>query len=287
MSFFDGGFGALAGGVLKTVGGLIGSHQDRNFARAQSEADRAFQREVFQNQLQWKAADARKAGLHPLAALGGGAYSASPSSVSVPGSSLGDGLGKLGQGIGDAFAAYKNKAQLAAELAWREEEKQMKRDEHDANMRKSAAETLMLNGQALESTNRARSYTVPMATGFESIPGQVDAPPTNMGRVRKYDWVILPDGSHGDPVPSSELSEAYENAPGVFAYTPYIDAMFDKWSAILTGSPIDGRYHDWRTNTWTREKPPAIFRFVTPEERKAELKRRHARWSYHFPSPRY
>lgn len=245
------------GSIASAVGGLIGGHYDREFSRAQSAADRAFQREVYQNQIQWKAADARKAGLHPLAVIGTGSYSASPSSVPSS-SSMADSLGKLGEGIGDSFTAYMNKDEIAAAAAKKSKQED---EQHDANMREAASRIYANNAQALESTRRAMSYTIPMSSGREVLPGQTDSDDMKklgryMDTINKYAWPIYPDGSKGDPVPSETLSEAYENAPGLFAYTPYIDAAFDKWRSILTGKPIDGHYHDWRNNRWTTKRPP-------------------------------
>jgi hypothetical protein len=58
----------------------------------------ALQREFAQNSLQWKAADAKAAGLHPLAALGASGYSASPVYV-------GHDFGGVGQDLSRAAAA--------------------------------------------------------------------------------------------------------------------------------------------------------------------------------------
>lgn len=156
------------GSIVSAVGGLIGGHYDREFSRAQSAADRAFQREVYQNQIQWKAADAKKAGLHPLAALGGGAYSASPSSVPSS-SSMADSLGKLGEGIGDAFTAYMNKDEIAAEKAKADQKFNKEMDLLDAQIQQIRATTQ-------ESITRGMQHTVPHATGRELIPGQVTKP---------------------------------------------------------------------------------------------------------------
>lgn len=150
------------GSIVNSIGGLIGGHYDREFARAQSEADRAFQREVFQNQYQWKAADAKKAGLHPLAVIGGGSYSASPSSQPSS-SSMASVLGKLGEGIGDAVTAYMNKDEIAEQKAKEEAEWNKKME--------------LLGAQIDEIRARTSSYSVPMASGRETISGQTDANP--------------------------------------------------------------------------------------------------------------
>lgn len=172
------GFGSIVSGIA----GLIGDHQDREFARAQSAADRAFQKEVYQNQLQWKAADAKKAGLHPLAVIGGGAYSASPSSQPSA-SSTASALGKLGEGIGDAFTAYMNKDEIAAEKAKRDAEWNKQMDLLDAQINEIRQRT---RSSVEESISRSLSHSRPFATGREYISGQVEArpdalPPSNPG----------------------------------------------------------------------------------------------------------
>lgn len=206
------GFGSIVSGIA----GLIGSHQDREFARAQSAADRAFQKEVYQNQLQWKAADAKKAGLHPLAVIGSGSYSASPSSQPSA-SSTASVLGKLGEGIGDAFTAYMTKDQVAEQAAKAE---QRAEEQHDANMRESAARTLMYNGQALEATRRAASYTIPHVTGREIINGQTqaDAP-------RKFERYRNPDGTLSGRLPTEQYQGIYDDKPGL-EYKPGLEALY-------------------------------------------------------------
>lgn len=160
-------FGSIAG----AIGGLIGGHNDREFSRAQSAADRAFQKEVFQNQYQWKAEDAKKAGLHPLAVLGGGSYSASPSSQPSP-SSMASSLGKLGEGIGDAVTAYMSKDEIAKAAA-EEKAKADRRDE--AQGRLLDAQTEYYSALALEASRRALGHTAPMANGREVMKGQTDS----------------------------------------------------------------------------------------------------------------
>lgn len=219
-------WGAAIGGIAGALGGLAGSALDNHYNQGMSAADRAWQKEVMQNQLQWKAADARKAGIHPAAIIGGGAYSASPSSV--PSAGFAQSLGKLGEGIGDAFAAYKNKEQLAKEAAWVDEQRQMQRDEHDMQMRIGASQVLMNNGNALEATKRAQSYTTPWATGREVVPGQVDAPSDSvkpmLQRFRK------PDGSLTFYRPTDDYKSLYEDTPfDLLGLRPHFDALY--WDA--------------------------------------------------------
>lgn len=79
--------GAAVGGI--TAGMQAGSNQAINeanlaYAREKSARDEALQREFAQSGIQWRAEDARKAGIHPLAAIGGAGAMYNPSAISLP-----------------------------------------------------------------------------------------------------------------------------------------------------------------------------------------------------------
>lgn len=246
MGFFDGGFGGVVSGVLGGLGGLAGGMMTNQFNSKEAQKDRDFQKEVYQNQIQWKSEDARKAGLHPLAAIGTGSYSASPSSI--PSSDFSSSLGKLGEGIGDAFTAYMTKDQIAEQAA---------RNEYWDNRTKEnqnrllSAQTEYYASMAMEAARRSLSYTTPTLSGSEVMPGQVDSPSKFMGVVNKFDWTRNPDGSFGDPIPSGDYKQAYEDVP-FLEFVPHLDAAFAKWRSILSGSRLGGLRHNWRDNSWSR-----------------------------------
>lgn len=254
MGFFDGGFKGVVSGVGSILSGglgLLGNSMENSYNEAAAARDREFQREVYQNQYQWKAADAKKAGLHPLAVLGSGTYSASPSSV--PSADFSKSLGKLGEGIGDTFAGFMTKDEAAALAAKKDKQAD---EQHDMNMRETASRIYANNANALEATRRAASYTTPMASGMEIVPGQTDSDDMRkagkfMGSINKFNWPMNPDGSRGDPIPSSEYREVYEDVP-FLEYVPFLDAGYHKWRSIFTGRPIDGYRHNWRDNSWSR-----------------------------------
>lgn len=137
--------GSLASGVMGLFGGSSNRDAQREanqvtaqnnaaqlaFAREQSQIQQAQalrneqqQREFAQSSLQWKAEDARKAGIHPIYAMGAAGSSFSP--VSIAGGSvslsppiaetgMGDALQKSGQSFGRAIqAAQPRDAQLEA-----------------------------------------------------------------------------------------------------------------------------------------------------------------------------
>lgn len=84
-------FGSILGAIGSVVGGLFGkSAQDKQME---------MQKQYAQNRVQWTAADARKAGIHPLAALGGaGAPSYTPIGGNPIGQGIAAGAAQLGKG---------------------------------------------------------------------------------------------------------------------------------------------------------------------------------------------
>lgn len=91
------GAGLVSAGA-NLLGGFLGrSHQDEQFER-----NAALQREFAQSGIQWKVADAKKAGIHPLYAMG--APSISPA-VSVQSDPLASSLSSMGQDISRSMVA--------------------------------------------------------------------------------------------------------------------------------------------------------------------------------------
>lgn len=99
--------GEIIGGATKLIGGLIGrndakdAQQRADYAAAQNIA---LQKEFAQHGIQWKVDDAKRAGIHPLYALGAQTTSFSPVSVGqVSDSSLPNALASAGQDISTAI----------------------------------------------------------------------------------------------------------------------------------------------------------------------------------------
>lgn len=113
---------SLGGAALSTFGRSGGSSGIDPMDLANLNYER--QKEFAQNQIRWRVADAKAAGLHPLAALGASPLGFSPSfSGGIPSSSdwdysaMGDAIGKMGQDIGravEATATEKERAEAAA-----------------------------------------------------------------------------------------------------------------------------------------------------------------------------
>lgn len=140
------------GSLIGAVGGLFGKKEKQSYAYDQMKYQHSLNKEMAQNSIQWRVDDAKKAGLHPLAALGAQVASSSPVSVgSYSGSSSGDRISDFGQGIGRAAQAFMDS-------------NSRKRQElFDAlEMEKKRAEINLLNAQA---TSVNRPTNPPLGVG--------------------------------------------------------------------------------------------------------------------------
>lgn len=93
------------GGLIGAGSRLLGGFMSNNSAEEIAARNIAMQREFAQNGIQWKVADARKAGIHPLYALG--AQTHSFSNV-AGGEGLGSSLAEAGQDVSRAIQATRS-----------------------------------------------------------------------------------------------------------------------------------------------------------------------------------
>lgn len=111
-----GSIGSAIGGIASGIGSIIGSNNSAASAEAINQANYEHQKEFAQNGIRWKVADAKAAGLHPLAALGAQTAGYTPSAV------VGDSpdfsfLRDIGQDVGRAIDAKSTAAERAANKA--------------------------------------------------------------------------------------------------------------------------------------------------------------------------
>lgn len=99
-SLIAGGAG-LIGGAMNSISGS--NANDRNLSMAQQNID--LQKEFARNGIRWRVADAKAAGIHPLAALGANTTSFSPVTAFQQGSNAGDSVALAGQNVGKMVSA--------------------------------------------------------------------------------------------------------------------------------------------------------------------------------------
>lgn len=94
--------GNIIGGLIGAGASLLGGSNAQKSQERIARENIALQKEFAQTGIQWKVADAKAAGVHPLAALGATTHSFSPISVGSP---EGAGISSAGQFLGRAIAA--------------------------------------------------------------------------------------------------------------------------------------------------------------------------------------
>lgn len=208
--------GALLSAGTSLIGGLLGkssADKAREQANAHSLRQEALQREFAQNGIQWKVEDAKKAGIHPIYALGGAGASFSPVSQAFSSdTSLPNAMAAAGQDLGRAIDKTRNATQRA-------------------DARTSTAVALQLEGLSLDNdlkraeiaskTARLRADQVgpvlPASGDAYLIPGQ-----SQSGLIKKEPLKLAPapsnaphaeGGAHGDVGYARTVSGGYAPVP--------------------------------------------------------------------------
>lgn len=226
---------AIIGGAAIAAGAqLIGGALSSRSASKQAHLQKQFAKKG----IQWRVADAKKAGLHPLYALGAQTPQYSPVQ-----DSLGESLAAAGQNIGSAVSARMTPIQkrvVELELAQAEanlnktyEEQAFIRSERlrniqgqfqwlpEPNVKESGSTGTVFGGQAIPlSTPVPPNYVTPKAPDLPSgsgVPGVMAGTPPAM---REFHWpgigpILLPGGVSGDA--SEALESVSESLPTLLA----------------------------------------------------------------------
>jgi hypothetical protein len=96
----------LGGAALSGGGQIIGQNMQTKADKAAAHNQAQLQREFAQHGIRWKVADAKAAGLHPLAALGANTISYKPQQTFTQGNGVGKAMQTMGQGIQRAALQY-------------------------------------------------------------------------------------------------------------------------------------------------------------------------------------
>lgn len=160
--------GALIGGGLGLAGSLVGGSNKKQIR---------WQREQLQKGIQYRVADAKKAGIHPLYALGANIQSPSPIQVS---GGLGEGLQQMGQGLGQISQRF--------QMNWERQQTMAQIRVMESETQKNIAMSQFYRSQALN----PQSSSAPQASlttdsagniigpGEPQLPGQVNLKPMDM-----------------------------------------------------------------------------------------------------------
>lgn len=209
----------IGGSLLQGVGGLFGGKSSaakaEELAWKQHQWNIDAQEHFAKNSLSWRVADARQAGLHPLAALGTNTASFSPvASVGSTdsSSSLGDKIASAGQSIGRAAAAYNSTAD------------RKKKEVSDAlTLERQKLENDLLKSQ-ITNISRATTPSIPVSGDRLPIDGQGSSVLSGEEVIpsqRTAHTVGLPAFEAARPAPAVKL---FSNADGTVSVWPSADA---------------------------------------------------------------
>ena len=196
------GASSLLPGLVSAGGSILGGTISSLFNRSSVKEQTAFQREAMQNGIQWRVADAKAAGLHPLFALGANLPTPAPM---VLGDQLGPALAEAGQSIGNALSRQESQHDRAMRM--------MDYEVATATRRKIDAEASFAEAQAFASWRALEGQAQQSGLGVqgETNPmGQAPNPPGNgVGQIDLKPSEVI---SHKQDAPhvSAGMNPAYE-----------------------------------------------------------------------------
>lgn len=155
----------MLGSIISSVGDALTGSRNREAQRDANDQNAALQREFAQNGIRWKVADAKAAGLHPLAALG--AQTMSPTASFQ--ASADNTMSNIGQNIGRAVDATRTRNERAAALAADAESRSIQ-------LENGRLQNELLRSQIMSINSRASNPAFPGSSTF--LDGQGDAVPT-------------------------------------------------------------------------------------------------------------
>lgn len=221
----------MIGDIISAGANIVGGFLNRDSAnKARDSQERmnaqniALQREFAQSGIQWKVADAKAAGIHPIYALGGSTASFTPvSSNFTADTSVGNAFAAAGQDLGraidktrtadqkvDAFTATSQKLQLE-NMALQNDVLRSEIASKTARLRQeasppfpSAVDRYLIPGQA----NSGLNPTIKEGP-LERVTPSASAPWQEPGAITDQGFVRTPTGLA--PVPSKDAKERIED----------------------------------------------------------------------------
>ena len=206
------GLGSIVSAVGSIAGGILGANSAQNVAGMNYEA----QKEFAQNGIRWKVEDAKRAGIHPLYALGASTQGYSPSGGYTGDYGIADAAAHLGQGYERAQQAKMTK------------EERDKQDVRDAIQDMAALEDLRqkkrMNDAQIRLANSEIFRNFALSTNALRKTGLPPAMPGGLGGV-----IAGQGNSYATGQTTPEISSVVTSEKG----TPSVQA----------GSPPDVRFY--------------------------------------------
>jgi len=253
---------ALIGAATSLAGGLLSANSQKEANKA-SEAhaarQEALQKEFAQSGIQWKVADAEKAGVHPLFALGANTTSYQPTNVGGGATDF-SWLGETGQNIGRAIDATRSTP--ASAMALQLGKIQLEGAQLDNELKRTQlASAIALNNQTGPHPGLPSFGDIPFMEGQGDSPIIATVPPGHKAVPPQY---TAPDlalwNRRWERRPGSSDAQTWEDVYGDESALPaivnnvngYLDAMHNShksWSKHV-GSKLRTR-----VNPYSNQRP--------------------------------
>jgi len=203
------------------IAGYFGAQADRNAAAHAARQNYAQQKEFAQSGIQWKVEDAKKAGIHPLAALGastpstGGTYKVGGGSA---GGDLARSLGDMGQTVSRAVQATATADQRTmANLQIQNARTELQGKEIDNQIKLNQLNQMNQVGPAFPSANdphlipgQGNALKGVRIVPSESVASQGGAPGVQAGLINSLQYTREANGNLGI-APSKDMKERIED----------------------------------------------------------------------------
>lgn len=237
------------GSLISAGASLLGGYLSNRSADDRHDENVQLQREFAQNGISWKVADAKRAGIHPLYALGNNGIAFQPTHAF--GDDMASGLASAGQDIGRAIDSTRNSDDRVA-----------------ARMDALAVERGELENELLRSRiallEQQRNPPMPKV-GPQAIPGQSDVDQTSLGlTVKGADahaeikpqevTPARPDANYMEPAPITDMGLAWTGTG--YAPVPSKD-MKDRSEDMLVPEVMWGLRNYLLPNLGAGKPPPA------------------------------
>lgn len=238
--------------VAAAAGSIAGGLFASSAARSESRKNRRMQRDFAKNGISWRVADAKKAGINPLAALGANTISASPV---VTGES--DYLNQIGQNIGRAAGASMDRKQRNLELKALENNVMSTSLDNDikrAELASIKARLSVSNNPPLPSPENASIQPQEIIVSPEKKLSQEDVPLPGTAFIRNSDGSM-------SPVPGKHAAERMEDKviPSmVWTASNYLDPIFTDSDNKPPKKYLPAGYDHWEWSSWKGAYVPRI-----------------------------
>lgn len=255
----------MIGNLISAAASMFGGMKAQKSQEKMAEQNIALQKQFAQEGIQWKVADAKAAGIHPLYALGAQTHSFSPVSV---GDSLSASFANAGQDIGRAINAVSNGSQRVDAIT---------RAAQGLALEKAGLENELLRSQIRRNNSAGTPPPSPAGAawampgqGATQLPGTVvtdgplartgvdaGAPYREGGAIPEVGWLRTPGGGYA-PVPSKDAKDRIEDilpASWMWAIRNYVKPNLGL-EAGSPGAPLPPGYDAWVWHPFHQEYRP-------------------------------